>query len=611
MSDTFNLTIADWRIPHTHSVTVAYRRCAKEVRLATHGDQGPLASGSTGAGFCLRVIALLTLIWAMPVSAQVLTDVTVDLNGASVDKILPFDVPFRLVGTVAANVQEIEVHYLEFDDRTTLGKEDAVWATAPVARWERVDGLDSTSFEIHMPALDPEAYYAFRFTLVYGPTIAQRDEFRKGARNAIINIVAGLSNKDLTDPETTDLKDRLGKKFLDQLKAMAIVDATMVPGSLFHPSSTGTDFYNRFVTDLGPLRSAQAGIGTSLIDYGPRVTDLQRELGNISTDGTLNKFLTALNTKATRDRKLATLLKQNAHLLALIDLSTVDVERLAKGQPASPAEAVELVMVEDPAVAMQYYVRLTETHDRTVRLKEFIQTFTDPGGRNAAYMGQLVADRLLAPGEDATLAGIVNAPTANFFNNASVAAAQAASSAGALSTQLSRRANAAIAIAKEVEFEWRRLLLVGTSTVQTHETRQKNYLSADAGVMWAPGLDRVVPYLGTNIYFRPVNKDAPLGSGKNLGDEFLRRFAVVIGLTARGVDDVSVGRENLFGTQAGILGVGVRLAQHIRFGGGAVLFITKDPDPFKATKSMAWSYYGSVSFDADVANSNLFKWISN
>jgi len=63
-------------------------------------------------------------------------------------------------------------------------------------------------------------------------------------------------------------------------------------------------------------------------------------------------------------------------------------------------------------------------------------------------------------------------------------------------------------------------------------TAQKNYVSVDAGVLFAGDISIGALYVGTNIYFRPINKDAPL-AGISPG----QRLALTVGLTISSVAD--------------------------------------------------------------------------
>lgn len=136
-----------------------------------------------------------------------------------------------------------------------------------------------------------------------------------------------------------------------------------------------------------------------------------------------------------------------------------------------------------------------------------------------------------------------------------------------------------------------------TTTTADGRTHQKNYVSIDAGVLYAGDLGIGALYVGSNIYFRPVNKNAPLSTVSSIG----RRLAMTVGLTISSVaDENEKTRSDLFWNQSLVLGAGYRLASSFRAGGGALVFRQSDPNPLVTRKSAAVTWYLSFSFDLDL-----------
>jgi len=128
-------------------------------------------------------------------------------------------------------------------------------------------------------------------------------------------------------------------------------------------------------------------------------------------------------------------------------------------------------------------------------------------------------------------------------------------------------------------------------------TEQKNYISVDAGILYAGDIAIGALYAGANVYFRPVNKDAPLTAVSSIG----RRLAVTVGLTLSSVaDENDRTRSDLFWNQSIVLGGGYRLASSVRGGGGILVFRQSDRNPLVTRKSAAVTWYASFSFDLDV-----------
>lgn len=151
-------------------------------------------------------------------------------------------------------------------------------------------------------------------------------------------------------------------------------------------------------------------------------------------------------------------------------------------------------------------------------------------------------------------------------------------------------------------YQWRfvfRYERSSTESVATAQGRtdQKNYVSLDVGVLYAGDISIGALYVGSNIYFRPVNKDAPLTAVSSLG----RRLALTVGLTISSVaDDDHRTRSDLFWHQSLVLGAGYRITSSVRGGAGALVFRQSDPNPLVTNKTAAVTWYASFSFDFDV-----------
>ncbi len=138
------------------------------------------------------------------------------------------------------------------------------------------------------------------------------------------------------------------------------------------------------------------------------------------------------------------------------------------------------------------------------------------------------------------------------------------------------------------------------STFGIVETERRNYISADVGVLYGWNLGAAYPYVGVNLYFRPINKEVPLKQKGGLA----RRFSLMLGVTVTSVSDGQQGqvgtRENLFLSQALVFGAGFRVTGSLRAGGGMLLFLKEDPNPLIDDTSLAVSPYVSASLDLNV-----------
>ena len=96
---------------------------------------------------------------------------------------------------------------------------------------------------------------------------------------------------------------------------------------------------------------------------------------------------------------------------------------------------------------------------------------------------------------------------------------------------------AVAAIAGQYKTKVQNLIIIAGSTTGSFETQSRNDISADAGVACAPQLSSCSTYLGTNIYFRPINKAAPLNQFGGFFQTLDRRVSVTLGLTVQGIGD--------------------------------------------------------------------------
>lgn len=140
---------------------------------------------------------------------------------------------------------------------------------------------------------------------------------------------------------------------------------------------------------------------------------------------------------------------------------------------------------------------------------------------------------------------------------------------------------------------------IDSSTVYGFQARQKMYLSADIGFVGGVGdVEEVVPYLGTNIYFRPVNKEAPLPPFWQ-SPQPLSRCGLTLGVTLDGIAKDGE-RADLFSDYSVVGGLGCRITESIRLGGGAIVYQELDPNPLIDDEKLAAAPYVSISVDWDV-----------
>jgi hypothetical protein len=161
-------------------------------------------------------------------------------------------------------------------------------------------------------------------------------------------------------------------------------------------------------------------------------------------------------------------------------------------------------------------------------------------------------------------------------------------------------------LANRIRIGLENVVLVSSNTIGDFNTFYGAHVSADAGLLYAAPIDVVAPYIGTNIYLRPVNRDAPL----SLRGGFMRRFSITVGLTVKGIDDEQGTRFNLFGAQAGVIGFGYRLAESVKMTLGALVFRKRNEAALQTDKELTANAFVAFSFDINIGGSvfgGLFK----
>jgi hypothetical protein len=282
--------------------------------------------------------------------------------------------------------------------------------------------------------------------------------------------------------------------------------------------------------------------------------------------------------------------------LGLIGPTAAGAASLAHGGDPTAAAPPPLTLAAEPAQARAMAASYQATAKTLDGLLAVLQWTTGPDG--AAVAAGLAEDQRASLAAAARDGG---APA-----RARALAATLAGTCQNLEGQLAARAQGLDAVVEDVQVAAASVIVADGSTSGNFATQQRNYISADAGFVWAPELDELVPYLGTNLYFRPVNKNAPLATLGGFGETFTRRFALTFALTASSISDdgdaAGTMRDDLFASQSLLVGAGLRVTDSMRLGAGAIVFKRDDPSPLIDDPELNFSYYLAFSFDMDVVS---------
>jgi hypothetical protein len=540
-------------------------------------------------------------------------EVTADLGARSFRQVLPFDVPFQITGTAPEGVTKIEVQYAESKKKidapvvtppagsleeqcATRGRKAAEaapgvpWQPVPPAVWERVGLVDTgetTTFRVTMPALDALRYYAFRFDFQIDTTEKQAEAFRQKAEPVLDEGMKQVQSGNLTPDQRRALRLNLIKA----LKQVVAEGDIIAPGTLFDPCTDDDVVREEFLQSFQAVMNQQRFREISLGGIGGLQDDLRQNLEAVRSSQALDDLLASLQQRAAAEPAIANLLQgSNSPALELITMDASQVTALATGvAPQGGSRAGDLLTTWSPSAVDGFASNYQDTLNRLTVLESWLADLVGSSSPNASVVASLSDEQLEA------LRGLIQPGGA--VEQARQAADSLQSETGLIRDGLTARQTAVHDLAQRFEEQVLQDVTVDASTTGNGNTFQNYYISADLGFVYMPDIAEAVPYVGTNIYFRPVNKNAPLSQRGGFG----RRFAVTVGLTLDGIADDEMTRKDFSGNQSLVVGAGLRVTESIRLGFGALVFVKKDPNLLVNDETTGVTPYVSVSFDWNVA----------
>lgn len=535
------------------------------------------------------------------------------LLGQIVNGTLPFDVPFIIWGevdrTMTDDIEHAEVTLLsaEFkslDSCSSIAEKDyRLLAKAKVAKWTDTDFTDRGEavptdpvvrerhqFEMLIRPLEPRRLYCFRFQVSPGKQISTSQQ-----RTLIAAILpayqAFLRNlglfKELGASEVEDLRQSLSRAML---AAVPLRGVTARRNSVFDPEANPADVAPRFTL-------AMADVITHHQRAVEKLESLQAFKPKSRNEEDLEGFLWWARAPALRTRLQGA--AAGSPLAAVNDVALLgdeDIKRVMIGLPrGGPDEIVSDLWQVDRSIPASGEF---EADDPCPAV--------EPLATRCARIDTLA--RLLSAAATALHGGPPPPPPASrktpLMTTAELAGA-IESSAGDLRDRkvnllevqhaINQRHSAMVRHIADLE------TLVPTSfdSVVTTDgdlaTRRRWYMSADTGLAVGVSINEVLPYAGTNLYFRPVNTEAPPG-------KFLTRFSALVGFTWTDNILKEGERASLYGTSVSlVLGAGLRLTEILKVSGGVLMFKGVDPNPTIQDTRLEVSPFVSISGDFDVA----------
>ena len=550
---------------------------------------------------------------APPPAASGFDVVNVDLNGQTFDRVLPFDVPFLFAGNVPAGITELQVRCWQLG--STKGKKgvkpDVIAGQEPAGKpadgdcwggevptWHNTIDPDTPNpqFRVVVPRLEAERYYQFKFSFTKVVTAQQAADFAQqvaGLADAALwgdpAVTVDLPvSGDLTVQEIQAIRDRL----ILALRQVTGADRVVQPGTIFSDDAGPAAVREELSRLLNPVRTSQGQIHATLENYQDEIANLNPNLQALRNDPVLTKLRAALASRAAADPSAQDHADEVAVAMAVPEAPVL------LNRDRQSAAAVTAFTQRNAAYFADASAKIGKLRDllanKLVAADGSPQPFLAPLVSTGQSSGQLTSADVAALvdlGQPRGLVGSVDRALArigqNMFQNQ-------------LPTLMTDRTRAVAAIAQEYRTKVTGMIVIAGNTTGSFATQSNNYISADTGVICAPELSDCTTYVGTNVYFRPINKAAPLSQFGNFFHTLDRRLSLTFGLTVKGIGDDKT-RDDLFADQSLVVGLGARLTNSVRFTTGALVFKELDPNPLVDNPKLTTTYFFSLSFDIDVA----------
>jgi hypothetical protein len=482
------------------------------------------------------------------------TSIPVTLTNDFISQRLPFDIPFYVSGTVPTSVNSVSLRVYRVETSDVATELIAALNNFTCTPVERTDKPVSSAaarpgaagaFNILVSPLDPDYYYVFCFISVAPVPLTEIETPVRGVFADAIFALVGQSPEDVSLPLAQAIHRRLSEE-IDKIGARRGVQAQIPAGNIFHRDTQivrGTPAYNKYIPILIPLingfRNVSAG-GVAAELYVESQTAL-RNARNGAVGGPAKEFLT---------------------------------ETLLATFPADvPLPSPRLAITSKDALNLGAYPFNVEAALSGLR------TAIDQASEKKNEAAATALRGLIEPVRSLNEAAGLFARSYEAFQSATQTAIE------------------------NVLLESRSVSVNFASTVLGADLTRSSYVSLDAGIAYPWRLASMVFYAGTNIYFRPINKEAPL----RYKGTFLHRFALTIGITttvkddSRRAIDLRPTDQDKSTSNSLLIGGGFRVTPSIRLGAGALVFKESDPNPLIKQTSVTATPYLSLAVDVDVA----------
>lgn len=149
------------------------------------------------------------------------------------------------------------------------------------------------------------------------------------------------------------------------------------------------------------------------------------------------------------------------------------------------------------------------------------------------------------------------------------------------------------------------IITPGTTTIDQQSTTTTPYISQSFGYGFSPRTAKGLFFFSYSIFFRPINLSVPLKYyNKSVGDYIKTRFCLNLGFTLESVETNKSGKisglGSLFGTKAGLAGLGWRPWSFLKLDMNMMMYYMNDPNPLLNQKRFTASPLIGISFNLNI-----------
>jgi hypothetical protein len=524
--------------------------------------------------------------------------VEVDPDSGNFSRTLPFDVPFIIMGTAPTGTTGVELRYEESKHESD---DFASELKPPVALASGVDGAGT--FRIRMEAVDPN--HSFRFHLTFERRLPGNlsGAFRDQVNSLLRRELSGYTRPEFTDERLRGLRQAI---LLSLQRAMnegqliaspRVTVSVRAPGTLFDDETSRTGLRNELTRLTSDVITRQAERAEGLRLYQETVRSLSAELALVSSSPELKDLLLTLQKRPESDpRNPRNVLFLSEEASRFVTLGDVEIEALARGLSLAdtPVELTETLRPEDADIVRSRYLRTA----RALReLRDWLESLVAPRGPHRAVVDGLLSAGEMAPDQVSSLRRLADIQRGS-MRTAEQWAETLEVYVYDVQRSLAARERALTEMVALLEAQALDAVVRQATVTEVVSSHGNIYVGLDLGAVYPPELERAAFYIGANIYFRPVNKKAPL----RLKGGWKRRLALTVGITFTNLKLEDETRyENLLGDRSNLMvGLGYRLTSSIRIGGGTMFFLKNDPNPLVTDRALGITPYVALSFDVDL-----------